>query len=170
MISSSALMNSEVVVTGADGSFRYEASPGPIRVTVARSPDEDTSASVMQLVQLEEGGTTLALGRAPGTSRLTVTVPARNGWLVALVRGDFQPEAQLLTRLMDQQWAQVAGLGGRSLSASGGQVVFGSLTPGRYTVVFGRAYAHSQLEEVVRPIEIRGDQAITIEAPVHAEQ
>lgn len=164
VMSSSSLMDSEVVVTGSDGRFRYEASPGTIRLTSAPMPGDET-ATVMQIARLEEGGTQLALGRAPGTAQLTVKVPPRRGWIIAVVRGDFEPGAQMLSRVMEMPWAQLAGLGGRSFASTGGTAVFRGLTPGRYTVVFGRAYAYSQQDEIVRRIDVRGDQELTIDAP-----
>jgi hypothetical protein len=149
-------VDSDVVVTGADGRFRHTGAPGNYRVAV--SPGPGGGPPMLHVVRVPEGGAEVILGPAPGTSRLTVEAPIRRGWILALVRGDFQPGPNLMGELLNSAWAQILG------RQSAETVRFEGLQAGRYTLIWSPMYSVDEAGPVLRRLDVGGDQTLSLAA------
>src|SRR5690606_26836091 len=146
--------DTQMRVTGEGGRFTHQATPAVLRIAWGHTA-EDTPP--MQVVRLPEEGLQLTLGRAPGTSRLSVEARAVPGWMIALVRGSLPADGSVLEWVMRAEWARLA------QRLRSGETVFDGVPPGQYTLVYGPAYSNQREDLQIRSITLRGDTHIAFE-------
>ncbi|WP_164018746.1 carboxypeptidase regulatory-like domain-containing protein [Pyxidicoccus trucidator] len=143
------------IVTGPDGGYSVEVSPGNYRFMLG--PNREFSGELALVVQVDGAEMHLDLGPAPGTASLTVQLKPERGkalWLVAGEVGSVgNPPA---TALMRSRWAQLV------YQPRGEQVVFSGLPPGRYTLVWSHFHVETPGGPEVRAVDVptRGEVAL----------
>ena len=146
--------DTQMRVTGEGGRFTHQATPAVLRIAWGLSAQESPP---MQVVRLPEEGLQLTLGRAPGTSRLSVEARPVPGWIIALVRGTLPTEGSIMEGVMRADWARLA----QRLRSK--ETVFDGVPPGQYTLVYGPAYSNQREDLQVRSITVRGDTHVAFE-------
>ncbi len=145
------------VVTGADGSYSVELAPGIYRLMLnawayARQA-VDPPASIIDVQGPE---TRLDLGVAPDQPQLTVRLQPRPGWALWLLKGDVSRVGNPPFELLRASWAQLV------FQPRQGAITFGSLQPGRYTVVWGSFHASGDATPVLMSVTVPGQAEVVL--------
>jgi len=143
------------LVTGPDGGYSVEVSPGNYRFMLGANREFSGEAGLV--VRIEGTDMRLDLGPAPGTTSLTVQLKPERGkalWLVAGEVGNVgNPPA---TALMRSRWAQLV------YQPRGERVVFNGLPPGRYTLVWSHFHVETPGGPEVRMVDVPSRGEVTL--------
>ena len=139
-------------VTDAAGAFSIDVVPGvwnfALRTRYSRVADPPS-----QIIDVQSGEVSLVLGPAPELATLAVHVTPTRNFALWLVRGDPPALGNPPLELLHASWAQLL------FQPAGERVVFGGLSPGRYTVIW--APFHGSIEG--------GPRRITVDVPASGE-
>lgn len=146
------------IVTGADGSFSTEAPAGTYRFVLIPPAGPAQSVDPLALItQISEQNARVDLGPSPALARLAVHLRPQPGYALWLVRGDLPAVGDPPMELLHAAYAQLV------YQPRVDTIVFGGLTPGRYTVVWGSF--HMQTEDgVLRvPVDVPAQAEVSLE-------
>jgi hypothetical protein len=135
------------IVTGQDGSYSVEVSPGSYRF--ALGVGREFAGEPALVVQIAGAQMHLDLGPAPGTSPLTVQLKPERGKALWVISGEVpdmsNPPAM---QLMRSRYAQLL------YQPRTEQVVLSGLPPGRYTLVWAHFHMESPGGPEVRVVDV----------------
>jgi protocatechuate 3,4-dioxygenase beta subunit len=134
------------LITGADGRYSVDLSPGSYRFMVGARGESGIPAVTVQVTGADM---TLDLGPVPGSASLTVLVEPERGKALWVVPGDVRSVGNPPSELMRSPYAQLV------YQPMSERVVVNGLKPGRYTLVWG--YFHVEMPgagPVVRTVEV----------------
>lgn len=134
------------IVTGADGSYSVDATPGQYRFGLGGLGDAAGEPAI--LVQVGEGGQRLDFGPAPGTASLTVQLQAERGRALWVVAGDVGSGPSLPLALMKARYGQLL------YQPRGPRITLQGLPPGRYTVVWSNFQPDDSSGPLVRTVDV----------------
>ncbi|MFT3707979.1 MAG: carboxypeptidase-like regulatory domain-containing protein [Archangium sp.] len=137
------------VVTNEDGSYSMEVSPGVYRLMLvlnsAQAQSEDPPAVIMSVQDQE---THLNFGPVPGEASLTVRVAPKPGYALWLVRGELSAVGNPPMELLHAQYAQLV------YQPRVERIVLGSLSPGRYTLIWSSFHAAVSGGPLIVPVQV----------------
>jgi Carboxypeptidase regulatory-like domain len=145
------------VVTGADGSYALEVTPGIWRFVLQTPGFHDTSGDPPAVILDVEGTqTSLDFGPTPGLASLTVRVAPQPGYALWLVQGELKAVGNPPMELLHAPWAQLV------YQPRVERVSFGGLLPGRYTLVWASFHAGSPTGPTVVPVDVPSAGELTL--------
>ncbi|RKG64261.1 carboxypeptidase regulatory-like domain-containing protein [Corallococcus sp. CA054B] len=133
------------LITGADGSYSADLSPGNYRFVVGGRGTGQPAV----VVRVAGTDMTLDLGPVPGTGSVTVLIQPERGKALWVVPGDVGTVGNPPTELLRSPFAQLV------YQPMSERVVVQGLRPGRYTLVWG--YFHAEMPgagPVVRSVDV----------------
>ncbi|RKH99526.1 carboxypeptidase regulatory-like domain-containing protein [Corallococcus sp. AB038B] len=133
------------LITGADGSYSADLSPGNYRFVVGGRGAGQPAV----VVQVAGTDMTLDLGPVPGTGSVTVLIQPERGKALWVVPGEVGSVGNPPTELLRSSFAQLV------YQPMSERVVVQGLRPGRYTLVWG--YFHAEMPgagPVVRSVDV----------------
>ncbi|RKH85832.1 carboxypeptidase regulatory-like domain-containing protein [Corallococcus sp. AB032C] len=133
------------LITGADGSYSADLSPGNYRFVVGGRGAGQPAV----VVQVAGADMTLDLGPVPGTGSVTVLIQPERGKALWVVPGEVGSVGNPPTELLRSSFAQLV------YQPMSERVVVQGLRPGRYTLVWG--YFHAEMPgsgPVVRSVDV----------------
>lgn len=137
------------VVTGADGTFFLEVPPGSYRFALsALGPGQLAEDQPALITEVSGAQARLDFGQAPGMGTVTARVSPLPGYALWLVRGDQRSFGNPPMELLRAPWAQMV------YQPHVERVVFGGLTPGRYTLVWASFHAQTPDGPIVVPVDV----------------
>jgi hypothetical protein len=144
------------VVTAGDGSYAMEVSPGPYRFIMG-SPGVDGRAEPPTIIaEVGADNARLDFGPAPTLGRIAVRIAPQPGFALWLVRGDVPTLGDPPLELMRSRYAQLV------YQPRADTVVFGGLTPGRYTLVWASFHTSSPGGPLRVPVDVPGQAEISL--------
>lgn len=145
------------VVTGGDGRFSVEVSPGTYRLMLAVPGVPRLSEDPPALITEVTGPSThLDLGLAPHLGRLSVRVAPQPGFALWLVRGELPALGDPPMELLRAKYAQLV------YQPRIETVTFGGLTPGRYTLVWASFHAQSAGGAIKVSVDVPGQAEVSL--------
>jgi protocatechuate 3,4-dioxygenase beta subunit len=143
-----------VVVTGPDGQYSVDLSPGSYRFMLGA--DREFAGEPALLVRVEGTAMRVDIGAAPGTGSLTVQVRPERGKALWVVAGDAPVVGSPPSELMRSRYAQMI------YQPRTERVTLQGLPPGRYTVVWANFHTETPDGPVVRTVNVPGSQEISL--------
>ncbi|AGC46173.1 hypothetical protein MYSTI_04884 [Myxococcus stipitatus DSM 14675] len=141
------------IVTGPDGGYSVEVSPGNYRFLL--NTGREANGEQALIAQVEGSEMRLDLGPAPGTASLSIQLKTpERGKALWLVAGEVAVAASASAQeLLRSRWAQLV------YQPTSEQVVVTGLRPGRYTLVWGAFHVQTPGGPEVRVVDVpsRGD-------------
>jgi hypothetical protein len=145
------------VVTGADGTYALEVTPGTWRFMLQTPGFQHTSGDPpATIVDVQGAQARLDFGPAPGLLALSVRIAPQQGYALWLVRGELGAVGNPPMELLHSPWAQLV------YQPRVEQVTFGGLQPGRYTLVWASFHAASGTSPVVVPVDVPAGAELTL--------
>jgi hypothetical protein len=145
------------VVTGADGAYSVELTPGTWRFVLQTPGFHDVSGDPPALIlDIEEGQPRLDLGPAPGLPTLTARIAPQPGYALWLLKGDVKMVGNPPMELLHASWAQLV------YQPRTERVTFGGLQPGRYTLVWASFHGASPTGPMVVPVDVPAAGELTL--------
>ncbi|RKH06142.1 carboxypeptidase regulatory-like domain-containing protein [Corallococcus sp. CA053C] len=143
------------LITGADGRYSADLSPGSYRFMVAGGRGGSGEPAVV--VQVAGADMTLDLGPVPGTGSLTVLLQPERGKALWIVPGEVGQVGNPPVELLRSRYAQLV------YQPMSERVVVQGLTPGRYTLVWG--FFHMEMPgagPVVRTVDVPSQGEVSL--------
>ena len=134
------------IVTGADGRYSMDATPGQYRF--GWGGQRDASGEPAILVQVGEGEQRLDFGPAPGLASLTVQLQSERGRALWVVAGDVASGPALPMALMKARYGQLL------YQPQGQRITLQGLPPGHYTVVWSNFQPDDASGPIVRTVDL----------------
>ncbi|RKG73229.1 carboxypeptidase regulatory-like domain-containing protein [Corallococcus exercitus] len=142
------------LITGADGRYSADLSPGSYRFVVGPRGGMGEPAVVVQVAGADM---TLDLGPVPGTGSVTVLLQPERGKALWVVPGEVGAVGNPPTELLRSRYAQLV------YQPMSERVVVQGLRPGRYTLVWG--YFHAEMPgtgPVVRAVDVPSQGEVSL--------
>jgi hypothetical protein len=143
------------LITGADGRYSADLSPGNYRFAVGLGRDFTGQPAIV--VQVEGTDMTLNLGPVPGTGSVTAVIKPERGKALWVVGGELPGVGNPPSELMRSRWAQLV------YQPMSERVVLQGLPSGRYTLVWGNFHVETPGRgPVVRVVDVpsRGEVSL----------
>ncbi|NBD13396.1 carboxypeptidase regulatory-like domain-containing protein [Corallococcus silvisoli] len=142
------------LITGADGRYSADLSPGSYRFVVGGRGGVGEPAVVVQVAGADM---TLDLGPVPGTGSLTVLLQPERGKALWVVPGDVGAVGNPPAELLRSRYAQLV------YQPMTERVVVQGLRPGRYTLVWGSFHVETPgAGPVVRAVEVPSQGEVSL--------
>jgi protocatechuate 3,4-dioxygenase beta subunit len=142
------------VVTGPDGQYTVELSPGSYRFMLGA--DREFAGEPALLVRVDGPAMRLDIGAAPGTGSITVQIRPERGKALWVVAGDVPVMGSPPSELMRSRYAQMI------YQPRAERVTLQGLPPGRYTVVWANFHAETPEGPLVRTVDVPGAQEVSL--------
>ena len=145
------------LVTGPDGRYSTEVTPGQYRLGVGGV--RDFSSAAMLLVRVGEGEQRLDLGPAPGTASLTLQLnPEPRSQALWVLAGDVSPSNAPL-EMMRTSYGQLL------YQPQGARITLNGFPPGRYTVLWSNFHGEAGEGLVARSIQLTASGPLVLDQP-----
>ncbi len=142
------------VVTGPDGHYNVELSPGSYRFMLGS--DREFAGEPALLVRVAGAEQRLDVGPAPGSASLTVQIKPERGKALWVVAGDVSFAGTPPTELMRTSYGQMI------YQPRSERVTLHGLPPGRYTVVWANFHSESPEGPVMRAVNVPGSTELSL--------
>jgi len=145
-------------VTGPDGRYSLDVSPGSWRFVVSASSFGGGAQGLDPLAVITDvdGSSELNFGPAPGTSSVVAHVNPQRGYALWLVKGSVDPVGNPPLELLHSSYAQLV------YQPAQERVVFNGLEAGTYTLVWASFHAESSGGPVVQVIGVPSSQEVSL--------
>jgi len=145
-------------VTGPDGRYSLDVSPGSWRFVVSASTFGGGGVGLDPLAVITDidSGGELNFGPAPGTSQVVAHVNPQRGYALWLVKGSLDGVGNPPLELLHASYAQLV------YQPMGERVVFSGLDSGTYTLVWASFHAESSGGPVVQVVNVPSSSEVSL--------
>ncbi len=143
-----------IVVTGPDGQFSVDLSPGNYRFMLGA--EREFAGEPALLVQINGAEQRLNIGPVPGSGSLNVVLKPERGKALWVVAGDMSSVGSPPTELMHASYGQMI------YQPRSERVTLQGLPPGHYTVVWANFHSATPDGPVVRTVEVPGSGEVSL--------
>ena len=145
------------IVTGPDGRYSLDVTPGQYRFALGGARDFSSEPALM--VQIGGTDRRLDFGPAPGTASLTVQIQAERGRALWVISGDVANSgASLPMELTKANYGQIL------YQPKSNRITLQGFPPGHYTVVWAGFHSEEEGGPVVRTVDLPTSADMVLEA------